>query len=128
MTSAAVAHNRSMIAWTILYVALIATISWTPFGESLLAGPLVYPVAASPAVPVIGMMWSALRYMDQVDEFVRAVFARRFILSTGITFSFCAVWGFLETFARAPHAPLWMVIPLFWATFAVLTPFVRASR
>ena len=128
MTAARIEHHRSLILWTLLYVGLIVFISWTPYGQALLNGPLVYLVAASPALPVIGMMWSALRFMARSDEFVRAVFAKRFIISTGVTLSFCAVWGFLETFAGAPHIPLWMVIPIFWLVFGVLTPLIRTSQ
>lgn len=128
MASPNAEYARSMAIWSTVYVALVAGISWTPLGEQLLGGPLVYVVAASPAVPIAGMMWAVLRLMQRSDEFVRAVLVKRFVISTGVTFVLCAVWGFLESFAKVPHAQLWLVFPIFWAVFGVVSPFVRTSR
>jgi hypothetical protein len=37
-------------------------------------------------------------------------------------------WGFGESFAGAPHLPAWLVYPLFWAAYGVVSPFIRASN
>ena len=121
-------YHRSMALWTAAYVALIAGISWTPVGEQLLSGPFLYPVAALPAVPVAGMMMAVLKRMNSADEFVRALMAKRFVIAAGLTFVGCAVWGFLESFARAPHVELWLVFPAFWAAFGLVSPFVKTTR
>lgn len=121
-------YHRSMALWTALYVALIAGISWTPVGEQLLAGPFVYAIAALPALPVAGMMMAVLKQMNSSDEFVRALLAKRFVIAAGLTFVGCAVWGFLESFAQAPHVELWLVFPAFWAAFGLVTPFVKTTR
>ena len=39
-----------------------------------------------------------------------------------------SAWGFLETYAGAAHAPGWLIYPLFWAAFGLVTPLVRNSR
>lgn len=121
-------YHRSMALWTALYVALIAGISWTRVGEQLLAGPFVYAIAALPALPVAGMMMAVLRQMNSSDEFVRALLAKRFVIAAGLTFVSCAVWGFLESFARAPHIELWLVFPAFWVAFGLVSPFVKTTR
>lgn len=122
------AYHRNMVLWTALYVALIAGISWTPLGDRFLAGPFAYLVAALPAVPVAGMMMAVLKRMNNSDEFVRALLAKRFVIAAGLTFVGCAVWGFLESFARAPHVELWLVFPAFWAAFGLVSPFVKTTR
>lgn len=121
-------YHRSIALWTSLYAALVAAISWTPLGEQFLSGPYAYLIAALPAVPVAGMMLSVLRHMNSADEFVRALLAKRFVVAAGLTFVGCAFWGFLESFARAPHIELWLVFPAFWAAFALVTPFVKTTR
>lgn len=121
-------YHRSMALWTALYVALVAGISWTPLGDQFLSGPYAYLVAALPAAPVAGMMMAVLKHMNSADEFVRALLAKRFVIAAGLTFVGCAVWGFLESFARAPHVELWLVFPAFWAAFGLVTPFVRSTR
>ncbi len=121
-------YVRSVAVWMTLYVILIVVISWTPLGEQLLAGPLVYPVAALPALPIIMVMLAMLRLMRRSDEFVRALLAKRFVVAVALDFAGCAVWGFLESFAKAPHAPLWMVFPAFWFCFGIISPFVKDSR
>ena len=37
-------------------------------------------------------------------------------------------WGFGETFAGAPHLPAWLIYPLFWAAFGLVSPFIRSSN
>ena len=36
--------------------------------------------------------------------------------------------SFGESFAGAPHAEGWMIYPLFWAVFGVVSPFIRSSN
>ncbi|WP_293355467.1 hypothetical protein [Phenylobacterium sp.] len=39
-----------------------------------------------------------------------------------------SAWGFVESYAHAPHIPGWMIYRLFWLCFAVVSPFVRTTR
>ena len=39
-----------------------------------------------------------------------------------------SAWGFGESYARAPHAPGWLIYPLFWGVFGVVSPFIRTSH
>ena len=52
----------------------------------------------------------------------------RGVTATGVAFAVFCVWGFAESYADAPHAPGWLIYPLFWAAFGVVSPFVRTSR
>jgi hypothetical protein len=109
-----------------LYVALIAFVTWaSKFGG--LAPPWSYLVGASPALPVGGVILAVMRFIDQSDEYVRAVTIRRFVLAAGMTLFVCTTWGFAESFADAPHVPMWVVFPAFWAFYGAAYIAVRDS-
>lgn len=80
------------------------------------------------AAPIAGQIWATLALMRDSDEFVRVLTAKRFILASGLAMALFSAWGYLESYAHAPHAPGWLVYPLFWAGFAVVSPFIRSTR
>ncbi len=87
-----------------------------------------YILALAIAAPVAGQIWATLALMHDSDEFVRAITAKRFILASGLAMALLSAWGFMESYAHAPHAPGWLIYPLFWAVFGLVSPFVRTSR
>lgn len=90
--------------------------------------PGAWLLALAVAAPVAGHMWATLALMRETDEFVSGVMARRFILAAGTAIALFTAWGFLESYADAPHAPGWMSYMLFWAAYSVVTPFIRTAR
>lgn len=80
------------------------------------------------AAPVAGQIWATLALMAESDEFMRALLAKRFIVASGLAMAIATAWGFMESYGGAPHVPAWMIYPLFWALFGVVTPFIRTSR
>jgi hypothetical protein len=66
--------------------------------------------------------------LTRLDEFVRALLAKRFIAASALTFMAATTWGFLEMYAELRHLPAWLVYPTFWLMFGVVTPFIRTSR
>ena len=91
-------------------------------------GPGAWALGLAVAAPVAGQIWATLALMRDSDEFVRALTAKRFILASGLAMAIFSAWGFVESYAHAPHVPGWAVYPLFWAAFGVVSPFVRTSR
>ncbi|WP_300575422.1 hypothetical protein [Phenylobacterium sp.] len=85
-------------------------------------------LALAVAAPVAGQIWAVLAWMRDSDEFVRALAAKRFVIASGAAMALFSAWGFLETYAGAAHAPGWLIYPLFWAAFGLVTPLVRNSR
>ncbi|HYD86916.1 MAG TPA: hypothetical protein VEA80_05540 [Vitreimonas sp.] len=79
------------------------------------------------ALPIAVQIWATLAAMRDSDEYLRAIMARRFIIAAGVAFAVFSTWGLAESYAGAPHAPGWLVYPLFWAVYGVVTPFVRSS-
>ncbi len=92
-----------------------------------LTGPALWAVAVLPALPVGASIWVFLRYIEQVDEYVRAVTLKRFILSTGLTLFVCTAWGFLEENAGAHHFSLYLVYVVFWAFYGASSAVYRSA-
>lgn len=80
------------------------------------------------AAPVAGQIWATLALMSESDEFVRALLAKRFIVAAGLAMALATAWGFMESYGGAPHVPAWIIYPLFWALFGLVTPFIRTTR
>jgi len=90
------------------------------------AGQVV--LALGVAVPVACQIWAVLPWLRDSDEFFRTMTAKRFLAATGLTIAVASAWGFQELYAQAPHISAAMIYPLFWAAFALVTPFVRSTR
>lgn len=80
------------------------------------------------AVPIAAHIWAVLSLMRESDEFLRSLLARRFIVASGTAMALFCGWGFLESYARAPHAPGWLIMPVFWAVFGAVSPFIQTTR
>lgn len=124
------AHRRYVLrtgAFMGVYVALnVAAIAGV--FEGLKGGPGAWALALAVSIPIAGQIWATLALMSESDEFVRALTAKRFVLAAGVAMALFSGWGFAESYAGAPHAPGWLIYPLFWAAFGVVSPFVRTSR
>lgn len=79
------------------------------------------------SAPVAGQIWATLSLIRESDEFVAGLIAKQFILSSGIAMALFCAWGFGESYADAPHAPGWLIYPLFWGVFGIVAPFIRSS-
>ncbi len=80
------------------------------------------------AAPIAGQLWATLALMNESDEFVRALTAKRFIVASGLAMALFSAWGFAESYGDAPHAPGWLIYPLFWGLFGLVSPFLKSSR
>lgn len=108
------------------YVAINVAAIFGAF-DDIVGQPAAWLLAAAVSAPVAGQIWATLALMRESDEFMRAVAAKQFILASGIAMALFCAWGFAESYADAPHAPGWMIYPLFWAVFGCVAPFIRTS-
>jgi len=115
-----------MTIWMALYVAAL-------FGSIILiqsqhpTGPLLYILAVLPALPIGGTILTFLAYIERVDEYLRAVLVKRFIIATGLTLFLCTAWGFIEENAGGHHISLYLVYCLFWALFGLTSLIMRKA-
>lgn len=125
------AHRKYVIrtlAFMIPYMALCISMMVTDAFDEVMGKPSAWLLAAAVSAPVIGQIWATLSLLRDSDEFVRAVTAKQFIVAAGLAMAVATFWGFGETFAGAPHIPAWLIYPLFWAAFGVVSPFIRDSN
>lgn len=125
------AHRRYLLrtmAFTAPYVAICVAMMTTDAFDGLMGKPAAWVLAAAVSAPVIGQIWATLALMRESDEFVRGVTAKQFIVASGLTLAAAAFWGFGESFAGAPHLQTWLIVPVFWAMFGVVSPFIKTSR
>jgi hypothetical protein len=106
------------------YVMLLLT-AVSLYHHGLTAGPLGYVVALAPAAAILGCIASVGFYLaEETDEFARETLIQSLLWGTAATLSVATVWGFLETFGKAPHVPAWAVVPLFAIAMGVAQAFV----
>lgn len=79
------------------------------------------------AAPIAGQLWATMSLMNEADEFVRALTAKRFIIASGLSMALFSAWGFAESYGGAWHAPGWLIYPLFWGFYGLVTPFVKST-
>jgi len=116
---------------TALFMAIYALFQVAAiFGafDAWIGTPAGWVLALAVALPIAGQVWALMRLIADSDEYLRALWAKRVVLSAGIVLVVCTLWGFGETYANAPGLKAWLVFPLFWAVSAVVWPFVRSSR
>ena len=129
--SGTAAHRKYVIrtlAFMIPYMALCISMMVSDAFDDVIGTSGAWLLAVVVSAPVIGQIWATLSLMRDSDEFVRAVTAKQFIVASGLAMAVATFWGFGETFAEAPHIPAWMIYPLFWAAFGIVSPFIRDSN
>lgn len=80
------------------------------------------------AAPIFGHLWAVIAWMNDSDEFLRALAAKRFIVAAGVAIAIASMWGFMEIYASAAHVSAAMIYPLFWIAFGAVSPFIRTSN
>lgn len=91
-----------------------------------LSGPLLWLVAAAPAVPILGVLVVMGLYLkEEPDEFERAVHVEAMIWGLGVVLAVTTVWGFLSNADVVPAPPLFLVFPLFCLAWGFSQPFIR---
>ena len=123
-------HRRYVIrTWLFMggYIAMNLAAIAGAFDE-IIGRPAGMLLGLAVAAPVAGQLWATMALMAESDEFVRALTAKRFIVASGLSMALFAGWGFMESYGGASHAPGWLLYPLFWGLFGVVSPFVKNTR
>ena len=86
---------------TIYMITLFAAVY--AFRHGLVSGPIAYPLAILPALPVIGVFWAVMRLLvEEPDEFVRMLLVRQALVATGFCLTIMTIWEFLQNFDLVP--------------------------
>jgi hypothetical protein len=117
-------RRRLAVAMITYFLALMGSISL--LNEVKLSGPLLWIVAAAPAIPILGVLVVMGLYLrEEPDEFERAVHVESMLWGLGAVLAVTTVWGFLSNAHVIPAPPLFLVFPLFCLSWGISQPFIR---
>lgn len=111
----------TMAAYILVLLGCVYALdAWKP------AGPMLWVLAAAPALPMIGVIVvMGLYLVEETDEFQRSILVQSLLWGIGITLAIASVWGFLENTNLVPHLPAFLWFPVFCGSFGLANPFIR---
>jgi hypothetical protein len=123
--------SRTYVIWSSFnWIAFIAAVAFLTWGTS--SGNLpdygVWAVVVVAAGSVGAQFFAAYRLVAGQDEFIRGITVKRGIAALGATITIAVLWGLAQQFLLVPRVPMWLVYPLFWGAFGMVSPFIRTSR
>ncbi len=87
---------------------------------------LILTIATCVAIAV--QLWSLLRVVQQSDEFMRTVMAKRLLTAAVIVIGAVTMWGLLQRVGLAIPFPLPLTYIGFFIVHASLIPLINANR
>ena len=104
---------RMAILMSLYMVSLFAAVYG--FRHHLVSGPLAWPLAILPALPVIGVFWAVMRLLvEEPDEFIRMLLVRQALVATGFCLTVTTIWEFLQNFDLVPPGNGGFGAAFFW--------------
>ena len=116
--SARARYTFGFLAWMALYVVILLGSVWS-IRHQHPSGLWLDILAVAPALPIGATIVVFHRYIDKVDEYIRAMLVKRFVTATGATLFICTAVGFYENGTDTTVMPLYLVYPCFWMTYAL---------
>ncbi len=123
--------SRTYVIWTsVNWIAFLAAVAFLSRGTAGGTVPdvVIWAVVIVAALSVGAQFFAAYRLVAEQDEFIRAITIKRGIAAIGVTITAAVLWGLAQQFLPVPRVPMWVVYPLFWGAFGLVTPFIRSSR
>jgi len=115
------AHRRYMklfVPAMAMYVLSMIGISIAKKNASM-PEPLLYGVAFIPAIFVLIWIWGHMRYITELDEYLRGLQVRAVLVGMAAIMAFTTVWGMLEELAAAPAVPIFYIVPGFYFAYGL---------
>jgi phosphatidylglycerophosphate synthase len=111
----------AMVAYSLILIGSLSLLR-----GAKLTGPLLWIVAAAPAIPILGVLVVMGLYLkEEPDELDRAVHVEAMLWGLGAVLAVTTVWGFLSNAGVIPQPPLFLVFPLFCLSWGVSQPLIR---
>ena len=105
--------TRLGVLMTIYMITLFAAVYL--FRHDLVSGPIAYPLAILPALPIIGVFWAVMRLLvEEPDEFLRMLQVRQALIATGFCLTVTTIWEFLQNFDLVPPGNGGFGAAFFW--------------
>lgn len=123
-------HSRAYLLGALLnwamFLAGILLLSWGR-GTGAFAAGWQWALAILLAASVAGQFVAAYRLIAVQDEYMRALTAKRVLIAAGATLTIAVFAGVAMQFLGMPALPMWLLYPLFWGVFGMVSPLVRSS-
>lgn len=115
------AHRRYMK----LFIPAMAMYLLSMFGISfakentIMPEPLLYGLALVPAIFILIWIWGHMRYITELDEYLRGLQVRAVLIGMALVMAFATVWGLLEELAATPAVPIFYIVPGFYFAYGL---------
>ena len=116
-------YVATAIALWALFLAAIFGVTWGKYNNW--PEVALWALALVPAITVIIQTIMAFNLISKQDEFVRALVAKRMLVATGVTITIVVAYAPFQQLLGAPEVPAWLIYPLFWGVFGMVTNFVK---
>ena len=123
-------RSVQLFSSSIIFTAFLNMMIRTWFKDYHPAGPLAWLLAIVPALPFIGTIVIASRYIArEKDEFIRAQVLLALLQGSFITLVITVVYSFLQNFLEIPGPPAMFYVDIFLiASMFALRFHLRSSR
>lgn len=123
-------RSLQLFSSSIIFTAFLTMMTRTWFKDYNPSGPIAWIVAVVPALPFIGTIIIAMRYLArETDEFIRAQVLLALLQGALITLAFAVIYGFLENFIKIPGPPAMVYVDIFLiASMITLRLHLRSSQ
>jgi len=128
MIEASSASRRYAVGSLINWAAFLGGVALLAWGSDRLAAALLWLIAIVMTASVAAQFGAFYRLIAGQDEFLRAITAKRLLVAAAVTLTLAVFAGLAVQFLGTPLLPLWLLYPLFWGVFGMVTPLVRSSR
>ena len=95
----------------------------SPFPDVLIGGLTIVT-----AIAIAIQLWCLLRGVQQSDEFMRSLMAKRLLTAAVIVIGSLTIWGLCARLDWINDFPLPLIFILFFVVHAALIPFINANR
>ncbi|MBB4122183.1 hypothetical protein [Martelella radicis] len=86
----------------------------TPHVSVAIMGLMAIAIAA-----LLAFFWAHLRYVREIDEFLRIIQIRAIIAGLAVVFSLATALGYLELYGDVDTISLFWLNPIYWLSYAV---------
>ncbi len=115
------AHKRYMrlfVPAMAFYVISIMSISLAK-RHDLFPEPVFYGLALIPGMAILVWIWGHMRYVTELDEYLRGVQVRAILIGMAAVMAFATVWGLMEELTDIVRIPIFYVVPGFYFAYGI---------
>jgi len=115
------AHKRYMQVFVpamAFYLISIFSVSFAKKNE-LFSDGIFYGLAVLPGLAILVWIWGHMRYITEIDEYLRAQQLKSILIGLAGVMAFATVWGLMEEFTNIPQIPIFYVVPGFYFIYGL---------